>query len=196
MTEENTPESTAPNRGMPRWIQVTVWTVLIALLLVVFMGLQRAQEGNVQTGAETDEFDFTMPLFEGYYYEGAQDVSLTELRGKIVVLNFWASWCVTCKDEAVEFEEAWRYYQPGGEVVFIGVDYVDTEPEARGYLERYDITYPNGPDMGTKISQAFRIKGVPETYFLDRDGVVKHVQLGPFRSTAQIMSIVDSLLAE
>ena len=116
--------------------------------------------------------------------------------GELVLVDFWASWCVTCKDEAVELEEAWRFYQPEGEVVFIGVDYVDTEPEARGYLETYDITYPNGPDMGTRISQAFRIQGVPETYFLDRDGVVQHVQLGPFRSTEQILNIVNSLLAE
>ena len=117
-------------------------------------------------------------------------------KGKVVLYDFWASWCVTCKDEAAELEEAWRHYQPDGEVVFIGVDYVDTEPEARGYLETYDITYPNGPDMGTKISQAFRIQGVPETYFLDKDGVVKHVQLGPFSSTQQIYAIVESLLAE
>lgn len=193
---ENIPENTTPKRGMPLWAQIAIWSVLVALLVVVFMGLQRAQEGNVQAGAETSEFDFTMPLFDGYDYEGAQEVSLTGLRGKVVVLNFWASWCVTCKDEAVELEEAWRSYQPDGEVVFIGVDYVDTEPEARGYLERYDITYPNGPDMGTKISQAFRIQGVPETYFLDREGVVQYVQLGPFRSTEQIMSIIDALLAE
>jgi cytochrome c biogenesis protein CcmG/thiol:disulfide interchange protein DsbE len=193
---ENTSENTAPKRGMPLWAQITIWSVLIALLVVIFMGLQRAQEGNVQAGAETGEFDFTMPLFEGYEYEGTQEISLTELRGKVVVLNFWASWCVTCKDEAFELEEAWRHYQPGGEVVFIGVDYVDTEPEARGYLEEYDITYPNGPDMGTQISQAFRIQGVPETYFLDRDGVVQHVQLGPFQTTEQIMAVIDSLLAE
>lgn len=193
---ENTSENTAPKRGMPLWAQITIWTVLVALLVVVFMGLQRAQEGNVQAGAETGEFDFTMPLFEGYEHEGAQEISLTDLRGKVVVLNFWASWCVTCKDEAVELEEAWRKYAPSGEVVFIGVDYVDTEPEARGYLERYDITYPNGPDMGTQISQAFRIKGVPETYFLDRDGVVQHVQLGPFATTQQITAIIDNLLAQ
>ncbi len=193
---ENIPENTAPKRGVPIWAQITIWTVLVALLVVIFMGLQRAQQGNVQAGAETGEFDFTMPLFEGYEYAGTQEVSLTDLRGKVVVLNFWASWCVTCKDEAVELEEAWRFYQDSGEVVFIGVDYVDTEPEARGYLERYDITYPNGPDMGTEISQAFRIQGVPETYFLDRDGVVKHVQLGPFRSTEQIMAIIESLLVE
>ena len=193
---ENTPEYTAPKRGMPLWAQITIWTVLIALLVVIFIGLQRAQEGNLQAGAETGKFDFTMPLFDGYEYNGTDKVSLTDLRGKVVVLNFWASWCVTCKDEAVELEEAWRMYEPTGEVVFIGVDYVDTEPEARGYLEQYNITYPNGPDMGTQISQAFRISGVPETYFIDRDGVVQHVQLGPFSTTAQITAIIEDLLAQ
>jgi len=196
MTEENNPENTAPQRGVPLWAQITIWTALIALLMVVFMGLIRAQQGHVPEGSETEGFSFTMPLFDGYDYEGEPEIALESLRGKIVVLNFWASWCVTCKDEAVELEEAWRHYQPGGEVVFVGVDYVDTEPEARGYLETYDITYPNGPDMGTKISQAFRIQGVPETYFLDRNGVVQHVQLGPFRSTEQIIAQIDLLLAE
>lgn len=195
MTEQN-PENTAPKRGVPLWAQIVIWSALAAFLVIIFVGLQRAQEGNVQAGAETGNLSFTMPLFEGYEYEGAQEISLQELRGKVVVLNFWASWCVTCKDEAVELEQAWQYYQPGGEVVFIGVDYVDTEPEARGYLETYDITYPNGPDMGTKISQAFRIQGVPETYFLDREGVVQYVQKGPFRSKEQILSVVNSLLTE
>jgi len=195
MTEQN-PENTAPKRGVPLWAQIVIWSALVTFLVIIFIGLQRAQEGNVQAGAETGQLTFTMPLFEGYEYEGAQEISMQELRGKVVVLNFWASWCVTCKDEAAELEEAWKYYQPGGEVVFIGVDYVDTEPEARKYLETYSITYPNGPDMGTKISQAFRIQGVPETYFLDREGVVQHVQLGPFSSTEQILNVVDSLLAE
>lgn len=193
---ENIPKNTPAKGGMPLWVQITIWTVLLALLAVIFVGLQRAQEGNLQAGAETGEFDFTMPLFEGYDYNGADEISLTNLRGKVVVFNFWASWCTTCKDEAIELEEAWRMYEPSSEVVFIGVDYVDTEPEARGYLERYEITYPNGPDMGTQISQAFRISGVPETYFIDRNGVVKYVQLGPFQTAQQIIAIIDDLLAQ
>ncbi len=190
------PKEKPKKRGIPLWIQMSVWIVFVALLVVVFLGLQRAQRGNVPAGTETEDFDFTMPLFEGFEYENSQEISLSELRGKVVVLNFWASWCITCKDEAIELEEAWQHYRPSGDVVFIGVDYVDTEPEARAYLERYAITYPNGPDMGTKISQAFRIQGVPETYFLDRNGVVKHVQMGPFSSTQQILSLVDALLDE
>ena len=114
----------------------------------------------------------------------------------MVVINFWASWCKPCEQEATELEEAWRHYQPGGEVVFLGVDYLDTPPEALTYLETFDVTYPNGPDMGTRIAQAFRMQGVPETYFIDREGVLRYVQVGPFTSAEGIKSIVDVYLAE
>ena len=77
----------------------------------------------------------------------------------------------------------------------MGVDYVDTEPEARTYLKKFGITFPNGPDMGTRISQQFRIQGVPETYFVDRQGVLQYIQVGPFTSLNQIIAIIDGLLA-
>ena len=135
-------------------------------------------------------------MFSGYEYEGKSEVQFEDFRGKIVVLNFWASWCKPCEQEAGEMQQAWEEYEPTGEVIFIGIDYVDTEPEARVYLKKFGITYPNGPDLATRISQYFRIKGVPETYFVGRDGVLHYVQVGPFSSIDQIRKILDPMLAE
>ena len=73
-------------------------------------------------------------------------------------------------------------------------DYVDTEPEALAYLNKFKITYPNGPDLGTRISQTFRIRGVPETYFVDREGNRAYAQIGPFSSLSQIRGIIEPLL--
>jgi len=110
------------------------------------------------------------------------------------VINFWASWCKPCEQEAAELEKAWRIYQDSGEVTFLGVDYVDTEPEAQAYLDEFEISYPNGPDLGTRISQAFRIHGVPETYIIDKDGILAHAQIGPFQSLDEIIAAIDPLL--
>ena len=188
-------QNTAPERqGVPTWVQIIIWVFLIGLLVVVAMSLNRTRQGTVQPGQVID--DFTLPLFSGYEHEGKSEVHLDDFRGKIVVLNFWASWCKPCEQEAAEMQSAWELYEPTGEVIFLGADYVDTEPEARVYLKKFGITYPNGPDLATSISQYFRIKGVPETYFIDRDGVLHYVQVGPFSSIQQIENIIDPMLAE
>ena len=183
----------APKRGAPLWAQIIIWAGLAGLLIVVGLGLRRSQQGTVQPGDQIP--DFTLTLFDGYTYEGKTGISLSELSGKVVVINFWASWCKLCEQEAAELEAAWQYYQPGGQVVFLGADYVDTEAEARAYLKKFSLTYPNGPDLGTRISQLFRIKGVPETYFIDQQGVLQYVRVGPFQSADQIRALINPLLA-
>ena len=195
MTEHSNETLTpAPRRSVPLWAQILVWVGLLGLLAILGVGLLRTQQGTIQVGQLVDDFHLT--LFEGYDFNGQGSVRLSELRGKVVVVNFWASWCKPCEQEAAELEEAWRYYEPTGEVVFLGVDYVDTEPEARSYLAKFGITFPNGADQGTRISQYFRIEGVPETYFIDRQGILRDTQTGPFQSTQDIMVIIDRLLAE
>jgi cytochrome c biogenesis protein CcmG/thiol:disulfide interchange protein DsbE len=189
MTEISDP---APRRGVPLWIQVIIWVFLVGLLAIVALGLRRAQQGTVQPGQAIE--DFTLPLFSGYELDGKGEVHLKDLHGKVVVINFWASWCKPCEQEAAELQQAWTEYEPFGEVVFLGVDYVDTEPEARVYLKKFGITYPNGPDLATRISQYFRTKGVPETYFIDKNGVLWYVQIGPFTSIEQIRAQIDPLL--
>jgi cytochrome c biogenesis protein CcmG/thiol:disulfide interchange protein DsbE len=185
---------TAPRRGVPMWVQIVVFAALIGLLVLVGLTLRKRQEGQIQLGTAIP--NFSIPLYSGYQIADATQFNLNDYRGKVVVINFWASWCKPCEQEAAELEQAWTKYEPTGQVVFIGVDYVDTEPEARVYLEKYGITYANGPDMGTKVSQLFRITGVPETYFIDRKGVLRFAQIGPFLSANDIQTQIEALLAE
>jgi cytochrome c biogenesis protein CcmG/thiol:disulfide interchange protein DsbE len=185
-------KDTAPKRGVPIWAQAIIWGLLIVLLIIVGLGLNRAQQGTVQPGDKIP--DFRLPLFKGYEYEGRNEVKLSDFRGKVVVLNFWASWCKPCEQEAAEMQQAWEANESSGEVIFLGADYVDTEPEARAYLKKFEIDFYNGPDMGTKISQLFRMKGVPETYFIDREGVLQYVKVGPFASADEIQIHIDELL--
>jgi len=154
--------------------------------MVLGVGLIQSQQGQVGQGELAP--DFELISFSGETYQ------ISDFRGSVIVVNFWASWCESCKPEAADLEAAHKYYQPRGDVLFLGVDYVDTEPEALAYLEEFQVTYPNGPDLRTKISQAFRITGVPETYIIDQDGVIVYVRIGPFRSLEEIKSFIDPLL--
>lgn len=165
---------------------LAAWVGVFALLALLAFGLLRNQEGPVTVGEDVP--DYTLTTFEG------DQISSDDLKGKVVVLNFWASWCKPCEQEAAELETAWRIYKPRGDVVFLGVDYVDTETEALAYLEKFDVTYPNGPDLRTKISQAFRIRGVPETYIINRDGKLAAFKISPFLSLAEIQSMIDPVL--
>jgi cytochrome c biogenesis protein CcmG/thiol:disulfide interchange protein DsbE len=96
-------------------------------------------------------------------------LSLAELRGKGVVLNFWASWCGPCKDEAPLLEEAWREHRDRGLVV-VGVDAQDFEGDARRFLKRFGVTYPVVYDGKGSTLGRYGVTGFPETYFVDRQG--------------------------
>ena len=181
-----------PRRSVPLGVQILIWTFLVGFLVLMGIGVTRAQQGMIQPGDEVP--DFSIPLFRGYEYNGQSQIKISDLRGKVVFINFWASWCKPCEQEAPVLEEAWKYYEPSGKVVFLGVDYVDTEPEARIFLKKFGNTYPNGPDLGTRISQMFRIQGVPETYIVDPDGTLRSVQIGPFTSVAEIQALIDPFL--
>lgn len=169
-----------PKRSSFSWV---VWVLLLGLLAVLGFGQVRASQGPVGVGARAP--DFQMTTFDG------QQINTAELRGQVVVVNFWASWCKPCEQEALELELAHQLFKDQG-VVFIGVDYVDIEREALAYLERFEITYANGPDLGTEISQAFRTRGVPETYVIGPDGRIAAVQIGPYLTFDAIVEHIEA----
>lgn len=173
----------APEKRSRRWIVIAIWVGVFALLAVLGVGLIRRQQGPVGVGSTVPSF--TLTTFDG------ETISIEDLRGQVVVVNFWASWCKPCEQEAAELEQAHQIFKDDG-VVFLGVDYVDTEREALAYLERFGITYANGPDLRTRISQAFRIRGVPETYVVDPQGIIVSVKIGPFTSLQEIVDAVEA----
>jgi cytochrome c biogenesis protein CcmG/thiol:disulfide interchange protein DsbE len=170
-----------------RWGVIAAFVLLIGLLVVLGLGLKRTSQGPIGVGDEVP--DLTLTTFD----DG--DIQFEDLRGQVIVVNFWASWCKPCEGEAADLETAYQMYRDQG-VVFLGVDYVDTEPEARGYLEQFEISYPNGPDLGTRISQAFRIRGVPETYVIGPDGRLAAVKIGPYNSLDEIVAHIETALAQ
>lgn len=176
-----------PEKKKIPWGPVVTWVLVLGLLLLVGLGLVRTQEGPIGIGKRVP--DFTLTTFEGEEY------SIEDYRGRVVLVNFWASWCKPCEQEAAELEQAWRNFKDQG-VMFLGVDYVDTEPEALAYLSKFDITYPNGPDLGTTISQAFRIRGVPETYIVDSDGIIVDIQISPYLRLADIEEALLKAMAK
>jgi len=174
-------------KTLPRWGSAMAWVGLLALLVIVAMVLLQKQQGPVTVGQKPPSF--TLSTFDG------QQIGPADMAGKVVLVNFWASWCKPCEQEAADLQTAWEYYQPRGDVLFLGIAWTDTEPASLAYIDKFDITYPNGPDLGTAISQAYRTTGVPETYVIDKQGVLAYVKFSPFISLAEIKSAIDPLLS-
>lgn len=168
-----------------RFIVLGVGVVFLAILFFVFAWGLQTRESVQLRGA-------TAPLFELSTFDN-QKIALADLRGQVVVVNFWASWCVECYKEARLLEEAHQDFKDQG-VVFLGIDYLDTEKEALAYMAQYGITYPSGQDFGTKISRDYMITGVPETFFIDQNGNIVHVQIGPIERP-QLYQLLQRLAA-
>jgi cytochrome c biogenesis protein CcmG/thiol:disulfide interchange protein DsbE len=116
------------------------------------------------------------PAFELALFDGGA-VRLEELRGKVVFLNFWASWCPPCREEARMLEAAWQAYRDR-DVIFVGANIQDQEPNARAFLEEFGISYPNGIDRGSRVAIDYGVWGLPETFIVDRTGRVTYKHVG------------------
>jgi cytochrome c biogenesis protein CcmG/thiol:disulfide interchange protein DsbE len=128
--------------------------------------------------------DFILTTFKG------TTISLEDLRGKPVVINFWASWCPPCRIEAPLIERTWRTYKNRG-LIFLGVNIQDRKQDALNYIREFAITYPNGPDPTGEISIDYGVSGLPVTFFVSGDGEVVRRWVGAIEKSVLISSIEE-----
>lgn len=185
-------QAAAPVRQRLSTFGVIGIVVVLGLLAVIGYALIQRGKGTLTEGPAPD---FTVTMFESDRLAmSGQKSSLKDLRGQVVVINFWASYCEPCKDEAPMLERVWTDYQARG-VVFLGLNINDPLTNALDYLAEYGITYPNAPDKGNTISDdKFRITGIPETFVINKEGeIIRHFLSQP--NERDLRSEIDRALS-
>jgi cytochrome c biogenesis protein CcmG, thiol:disulfide interchange protein DsbE len=152
--------------------------VILAVVSVVALlatGLSRGHtiEASPLVGKAAPDFHL-----QGLDGKPGSAVRLSDLRGQVVVVNFWASWCAECRVEQPDLDQTWNRFRDAG-VVVVGVDFQDTEGDARAYLAEAGSTYPVVVDTDSTAALAFGLRGVPETFVVDQRGEIVERVIGP-----------------
>ena len=119
-------------------------------------------------------------------------IGLGELRGKVVMVDFWSSWCPPCIEEAPVLAKAYKEYV-GQEVEFLGVAIWDEADDIDRYIQQFDLSYPNGLDAKGAVAINYGVRGIPEKYFIDREGQLVRKFSGPV-SGEELRAIIDEML--
>jgi len=166
-------------------------TALIALLVYGLRGGGGGSLGAISVPKRAAP-DFSLTLFD---VGGAQTEGVTfgkaDLLGHPAVVNFWASWCPPCKEEADDLERVWQEYKDRG-VMFLGIDVQDNDDDAKEFIQKYGVTYPNGPDK-SDIALDFGMLALPETFFIDKEGQIVGKFAGAI-TAEQLRTFVEELL--
>lgn len=130
--------------------------------------------------------DFALTTFDDGTFR------LADQRGRVVVVNFWASWCVPCRQEAPRFAAANAAFRDRG-VIFVGVNVQDNDVDARAFLSEFGITYANGPDRDGSVAAAYGVNGVPTTFFINRTGTIARRWQGEIQAS-QLTGFIEEAL--
>ena len=173
-----------------RRLIITVLFIVPVIWLLAF-GFTRDAHYITSPLLAKEAAPFTVTLFDG------RKISLKDLGGKAVFLNFWASWCVPCRAEAKDLEAAWQRVKDRN-MLFLGVAVQDTEKDSRAFLKEFNITYPNGWDEAGQIAVNYGVWGVPESFFIDPQGRITYKHVGGIRAalvTAKLEEAARSIVS-
>lgn len=159
---------------MTRTTQITILVVLLALLSLLYQGLWGDPRHIPPVLVGT-----LAPVFEGPDVESGEPMSSEQYKGKVIVVNFWASWCQECKVEHENLLRLYDEFKDHPAFVMVGINYQDEIPKARAYLERYGSSFPHMQDVKGALAIDFGVYGVPETFVIDKQGIIRHKWIGP-----------------
>ena len=186
------PPSNTRSRVRPLRIAIIALVVAGVLALTALLALGLANRSPVTGRSGATRVDKPAPSINMLLYGGGR-MTPTDYADKPVVVNFWASWCGPCRQEAPIFERLSQEYGERG-ALFIGVNIQDETTDAEAYLREFDITYPNGRDENGSISVDYGVIGIPVTFFINRDGAVQRRWAGVMRET-ELRLWIDELVA-
>lgn len=157
-----------------RWRRLIITlSAVVSLILLLWYGFYRDPRYIPSPLVGQTAPDFKMILFDG------DEISLESLRGKTVFLNFWASWCLPCREEARDLEAAWHGYKERKEdVVFLGINIQDKKENALAFIKEFGISFPNGPDPSGKLAVDYGVWGIPEGFFISPQGTITYKHTG------------------
>jgi peroxiredoxin len=175
---------------IPGGLMKRVMRILIILMAIVVisvaMGCQSGPDASVQTAGRSAP-DFQLQSLDGLV------ISLSSLKGRPVMVNFWATWCGYCVKEMPYLQAASvdsELLARG--LVLLGVNIQETRPAVRGFVNKYGITFPVLLDTDARVAGLYNVSGIPITFFIDKDGIIRNVRLGPFADKAEIERILSN----
>jgi len=177
-----------------RFVALMTWALVLGMFWTVVTRVSpdqtQAQVGSVPKEGFTAP-DFTLSLLDG------GEITLSELRGQVVLVNFWTSWCPPCRKEMPAIESVYRNYKDIGLVV-IGLNLTaqDSRPDVSAFVQEMGVTFPIALDINNAVGISYRVTALPTSFFIDRKGVIRSVIVGGPMSEALIQSKVEELLRE
>ncbi|HWH79406.1 MAG TPA: TlpA disulfide reductase family protein [Candidatus Binatus sp.] len=159
--------------------------VIIPILALLAYGFTRDAHYITSPLLAKPAAPFNVTLFDG------KKVSLEDLRGKAVFLNFWASWCDPCRAEAADLEAAWQKVKDKN-MLFLGVALQDTDKNSQEFLKEFKVSYPNGKDEAGKIAVDYGTWGIPESFFIDPQGRITYKHVGGIRAALVLSKIEEA----